>query len=45
MIFTDFGGRLLLALHQPNTGPLERLHLFELADDGQTLRLKDRSQQ
>lgn len=40
MIFTDFGGRLLLALHQPNTGPMERLHLMELADDGSTLKLK-----
>ena len=40
MIFTDFGGRLLLALHQPNTGPMERLHLMELADDGATLKRK-----
>lgn len=40
MIFADLSGRLQLALHQPNTGPLERLHLFELVDDGQTLRLK-----
>jgi beta-xylosidase len=40
MIFTDFGGRLLLALHQPNNGPHERLHLMELADDGTALRLK-----
>jgi GH43 family beta-xylosidase len=39
MIFTSFDGRLLLALHQPNTGPLERLRLFELADDGTTLRV------
>jgi len=41
MIFTDFGGRLLLALHQPNTEPMERLHLMELADDGATLRVKE----
>jgi beta-xylosidase len=40
MIFTDFGGRLLLALHQPNTEPMERLHLMELTDDGATLKLK-----
>lgn len=38
MIFTSFDGRLLLALHQPNTGPLERLRLIELIDDGTTLR-------
>ena len=41
MIFADFGGRLLLALHQPNTGPQERLHLLELADDGAALRVKE----
>jgi hypothetical protein len=39
MIFTALDGRLLLALHQPNTGPLERLHLFELEDDGASLRV------
>ncbi len=41
MIFTAFDGRLLLALHQPNTGPMERLHLMELADDGAALREKE----
>ena len=41
MIFADFGGRLQLALHQPNTGPQERLHLLELTDDGEALKLKD----
>ena len=41
MIFTTFDGRLLLALHQPNTGPLERLRLIELVDDGATLRTRD----
>lgn len=39
MIFTALDGRLLLALHQPNTEPLERLRLFELSDDGDTLRV------
>jgi hypothetical protein len=32
MLFTDFQGRLLLALHQPNHDPLERLHLFEVRE-------------
>ncbi|MCL1887269.1 MAG: glycoside hydrolase family 43 protein [Kiritimatiellaeota bacterium] len=32
MLFTDFNGRLLLALHQPNNDPLERLHLFEVRE-------------
>ncbi len=41
MIFTAFDGRLLLALHQPNTGPLERLRLIELEDDGTTLRTRE----
>ena len=38
MIFKTFDGRLLLALHQPNAEPLERLRLIELIDDGTTLR-------
>lgn len=37
MLFTALDGRLLLALHQPNTEPLERLRLFEIADDGTAL--------
>ncbi len=40
MTFNTFDGRLLMALHQPNSRGRERLHLFELADDGETLRLK-----
>lgn len=40
MIFTALDGRLLLALHQPNSRGMERLHLFELEDTGTTLRLK-----
>jgi beta-xylosidase len=38
MIFKAFDGALLLALHQPNTGPKERLRLIGLTDDGATLR-------
>ena len=37
MIFKALDGRLLLALHQPNTGPEERLRLIALKDDGATL--------
>jgi len=37
MIFKALDGRLLLALHQPNTGPNERLRLIALKDDGATL--------
>jgi GH43 family beta-xylosidase len=40
MIFKTFEGQLRLALHQPNTGPLERLRLFGLTDDGTALRLE-----
>lgn len=39
MIFDDFDGTTWIALHQPNDGPLERLRLFELADDGRRLKL------
>jgi beta-xylosidase len=41
MIFKTFDGKLLLALHQPNTGPKERLRLIGLTDDGATLNLED----
>jgi len=37
MIFETFEGDLLLSLHQPNSGGRERLHLFEVTDDGETL--------
>ena len=40
MIFKTFDGRLQLALHQPNTSPQERMHLFSLVDDGTALRLE-----
>ncbi len=40
MIFRCFDGRLMLALHQPNSGGQERLHLFDIADTGQTLEIR-----
>ena len=40
MVFRDLEGRLRLTLHQPNKGELERMSLFELVDDGRTLRVK-----
>ena len=40
MIFQSFDGRLMMALHQPNTRARERLHLFEVDDTGQTLEVK-----
>lgn len=39
MIFTTFDGRLLMPIHQPNSGPI-RMHLFELEDRGDTLAIK-----
>ena len=32
MMFETFDGRLMLALHQPNEGPLERMKLFEVRE-------------
>ena len=40
MIFRSFDDRLLMALHQPNSYGRERLHLFEISDEGETLKLK-----
>ena len=37
MIFRSFDGRLTMALHQPNSSPKERLHLFQITDNGETL--------
>ncbi len=37
MLFRSFDGRLLMPLHQPNTSPDERLHVFEVIDHGDTL--------
>jgi GH43 family beta-xylosidase len=41
MLFRSFDGRLMMALHQPNSGGKERLHLFEVADNGETLEIKE----
>lgn len=40
MLFQAFDGRLMMALHQPNNRGKERLHLFEVADTGQTLEIR-----
>jgi beta-xylosidase len=39
MIFRTFGGELMLTLHQPNKGQLERAKLFRLSDEGDMLKL------
>ena len=39
MLFTDFQGRLLLALHQPNEEPLERMKLFEVRETAAGLEM------
>lgn len=41
MLFRAFDGRLLMALHQPNTRGEERLHLFGVRDDGDTLEVME----
>ena len=40
MIFTTLEGRLLLVFHQPNRGDEERARLYEIEDDGRSLRLR-----
>jgi len=40
MIFRSFDERLMMALHQPNSRGKERLHLFDMADNGQTLEIE-----
>ncbi len=40
MIFRTFEGGLRVVLHSPNGGGLERAHLFEIEDCGDTLVLK-----
>ncbi|MBO5660466.1 MAG: family 43 glycosylhydrolase [Bacteroidaceae bacterium] len=40
MIFRTFEGQIRLVLHSPNGGGLERAHLFEIEDCGDTLKLK-----
>ncbi len=39
MLFKSFEGRLIMALHQPNSGNKERLHLFEVSDNGEMLEI------
>lgn len=39
MLFRAFDGRLLMSLHQPNSGGKERLHLFEVTDTGESLQV------
>jgi len=39
MFFKRFDGQLMMALHTPNGGALERIHLFEIEDAGETLRV------
>jgi GH43 family beta-xylosidase len=39
MIFKTFEGQLVLALHQPNKHPDERMQLYKLSDIGHSLRL------
>lgn len=41
MLFRSFDGDLMMALHQPNSGGKERLHLFHVVDTGQTLEVKE----
>jgi len=40
MLFESFAGDLLLALHQPNREGKERLHLFRINDNGETLEIE-----
>lgn len=39
MLFETFDGRLMMALHAPNSGPGQRIHFFEMEDTGETLRI------
>jgi hypothetical protein len=39
MLFRTFEGELMMALHSPNQGPNQRIHLFEMEDTGETLRV------
>lgn len=39
MLFRTFDGRLMMSLHSPNGGPQTRIHLFEMEDTGETLRI------
>lgn len=39
MIFKTFEGQLVIALHQPNTSPNERMQLYKLQDTGERLEI------
>lgn len=39
MIFKTFEGELRLVLHSPNSGGLERAHIYDIEDCGNTLKL------
>ncbi len=41
MIFKSFDGDLLMALHQPNRSPMERLRLFRIVEQDETLEVKE----
>ena len=41
MLFRSFDGRLLITFHGPNSPDgAERAHIYEIEDQGETLRLK-----
>jgi len=40
MIFETFEGKLMLSLHQPNSGDKERAKLFQVVDNGNYLTIK-----
>lgn len=42
MLFESLEGQLMMALHSPNTGPNQRIHLFEMKDTGETLQVVKR---
>jgi GH43 family beta-xylosidase len=42
MLFRDKADRLRLSLHQPNRSPDERMKIFSVLDDGESLKLSDR---
>ncbi len=42
MLFRKLDGSLALTLHQPNRSPHERLRIFDVEDDGETLKIVTR---
>ncbi|MDO5567040.1 MAG: glycoside hydrolase family 43 protein [Planctomycetia bacterium] len=40
MFFNTLDGKMMMAIHRPNTRGKERLQLVELVDDGKTLKIK-----